>query len=209
MKALSTRNDQPQKASRPFDAERDGFVVGEGAGILILESEEHAIKRNAKIYGELVGIGYTADAYHITAPTPDGDGATRAMQMALEDAGVSIDEVDYINAHGTSTPYNDKVETLSIKNLFGERAHQIPISSTKSMIGHLLGASGSLELITTLLTIKNNKIHPTINYETPDPECDLNYTPNKAVDKTVDIAISNSFGFGGHNVCLVAKKYPI
>ena len=131
------------------------------------------------------------------------------MQMALEDAGVSIDEVDYINAHGTSTPYNDKVETLSIKNLFGERAHQIPISSTKSMIGHLLGASGSLELITTLLTIKNNKIHPTINYETPDPECDLNYTPNKAVDKTVDIAISNSFGFGGHNVCLVAKKYPI
>jgi len=209
MKALSTRNNQPQKASRPFDADRDGFVVGEGAGILILESEQHAIKRNTKIYGEIKGVGYTADAYHITAPTPDGSGATRAMKLALEDAGVSIDEVDYINAHGTSTPYNDKVETLAIKNLFGQRAYQIPISSTKSMIGHLLGASGSLELIATLLTLKFNKIHPTINYETSDPDCDLNYTPNTAVDKTVDIAISNSFGFGGHNVCLVVKKYPI
>lgn len=209
MKALSTRNDQPQKASRPFDAERDGFIIGEGSGILVLESEEHALKRNAKIYGEIIGIGYTADAYHITAPTPNGNGATRGMKIALEDARISIEEVDYINAHGTSTLYNDKIESLAIRNLFGERAYRIPISSTKSMIGHLLGASGSVELIATLLTIQNNKIHPTINYETPDPECDLNYTPNKAVDKTVDIAISNSFGFGGHNVCLVAKKYPI
>ncbi|UCE05004.1 MAG: beta-ketoacyl-ACP synthase II [bacterium] len=209
MKALSTRNNDPQKASRPFDAKRDGFVVGEGAGILILESEDHAIKRNAKIYGEIIGVGYTADAYHITAPTPDGNGATQVMKIALEDAHVSIDEVDYINAHGTSTPYNDKVESLAIKKLFGERAYQIPISSTKSMIGHLLGASGSLELIATLLTVINSKIHPTINYEIPDPDCDLNYTPNKAIDKTVDIAISNSFGFGGHNVCLIAKKYSI
>jgi 3-oxoacyl-[acyl-carrier-protein] synthase II len=208
MRALSTRNDQPAKASRPFDADRDGFVIGEGAGILVLESEQHALKRNANIYGEIVGIGYTADAYHITAPCSDGDGATRVMKIALGDAGISIDEVDYINAHGTSTPYNDKVETIAIKNLFGERARHIPISSTKSMIGHLLGASGSLELIATLLTIQNSKIHPTINYEKPDPECDLDYTPNKAIDKTVDIAISNSFGFGGHNACLVAKKYP-
>jgi 3-oxoacyl-[acyl-carrier-protein] synthase II len=208
MKALSIRNDQPQRASRPFDADRDGFVIGEGAGILVLESEQHAIKRNAKIYGEIAGIGYTADAFHITAPSPNGDGATRVMEIALKDAGISIDEVDYINAHGTSTLHNDKVESLAIKNLFGERAHRIPISSTKSMIGHLLGASGSLELIATLLTIQNHKIHPTINYETPDSECDLNYTPNKAVDKTVDVAISNSFGFGGHNVCIVAKKYP-
>jgi len=209
MKALSTRNEEPQKASRPFDAERDGFVIGEGAGILILEAEQHALKRNAKIYGEIVGIGYTADAYHITAPALDGDGATRVMKIALEDAGISIDEVDYINAHGTSTPYNDKIETLAIKNVFGDRAYKIPISSTKSMIGHLLGASGSLELIAALLTIKFNKIHPTINYEIPDPECDLDYTPNKAIEKTVEVTISNSFGFGGHNVCIVAKKYPI
>ncbi len=209
MRALSTRNDDPQKASRPFDAQRDGFVIGEGAGILVLESEEHAIKRGAKIYGEIIGVGYTSDAYHITTPIPDGDGALRVMKRALEDAGISIEQVDYINAHGTSTPYNDKVETLAIKNLFGDRAYQIPLSSTKSMIGHLLGASGSLELIATLLTIKYNKIHPTINYETPDPECDLDYTPNKAINKTVNIAISNSFGFGGHNVCLVVKKYPI
>lgn len=207
MKALSTRNDAPQKASRPFDAGRDGFVIGEGAGILILESEQHALDRGAKIYGEIVGSGFTADAHHITAPVPDGDGATRAMANALRDARLSIEEVDYINAHGTSTPFNDKIETLAIQNLFGERAYKIPISSTKSMIGHLLGASGSLELIATLLTIGANKIHPTINYETPDPECDLNYTPNQSIDKTVDVAISNSFGFGGHNVCLVAKKY--
>ena len=208
MKALSTRNDAPQKASRPFELDRDGFVMGEGAGILVLESEEHALNRGAKIYGEIMGVAYTADAYHITAPAPDGDGAQRVMRKALEDANVTIEEVDYINAHGTSTQHNDKIETLAIKQLFGERAYKIPISSTKSMIGHLLGASGSLELIATLLTIEHNKIHPTINYEKPDPDCDLNYTPNYAIDKTVDIAISNSFGFGGHNVCLVVKKYP-
>jgi len=209
MKALSTRNHEPQKASRPFDAERDGFVIGEGAGILVLESEEHALNRGAKIYGEIVGAGFTADAFHITAPAPDGEGAKRAMENALRDAHISIEEVDYINAHGTSTLFNDKIETLAIKNVFGDRAYKIPISSTKSMIGHLLGASGSLELIATILTIRSNKIHPTINYEVPDPECDLNYTPNKSIDKTVDIAISNSFGFGGHNVCLIAKKYPL
>jgi len=209
LKALSTRNDDPQKASRPFDANRDGFVVGEGSGILVLESEEHAIKRGAKIYGEIIGIGYSADAFHITAPPSDGNGAIKAMKRAIEDAGISTNDVDYINAHGTSTPFNDKTETLAIKNIFGESAYQIPISSTKSMIGHLLGASGSLELIAVLLTLKYNKIHPTINYETADPECDLNYTPNKAIEKTVDVAISNSFGFGGHNVCLVVKKHPI
>jgi 3-oxoacyl-[acyl-carrier-protein] synthase II len=209
MKALSTRNHEPQKASRPFDAERDGFVIGEGAGILVLESETHALNRGAKIYGEIVGAGFTADAFHITAPAPDGEGAKRAMENALRDAHISIEEVDYINAHGTSTLFNDKIETLAIKNVFGDRAYKIPISSTKSMIGHLLGASGSLELIATILTIRSNKIHPTINYEVPDPECDLNYTPNKSIDKTVDIAISNSFGFGGHNVCLIAKKYPL
>ncbi len=209
MKALSTRNHEPQKASRPFDAERDGFVIGEGSGILVLESETHALNRGAKIYGEIVGAGFTADAFHITAPVPDGEGATRAMKNALRDAHLSIDAVDYINAHGTSTLFNDKIETLAIKNLFGDRAYKIPISSTKSMIGHLLGASGSLELIATILTIRSNIIHPTINYEVPDPECDLNYTPNKSIDKTVDIAISNSFGFGGHNVCLIVKKYPL
>lgn len=207
MKALSTRNDAPQKASRPFELDRDGFVMGEGAGILVLELEEHALNRGAKIYGEILGVAYTADAYHITAPVPDGDGARRVMKKALEDANVTTEEVDYINAHGTSTQHNDKIETFAIKQLFGERASKIPISSTKSMIGHLLGASGSLELIATLLTIENDKIHPTINYEKPDPDCDLNYTPNHAIDKTVDIAISNSFGFGGHNVCLVVKKY--
>lgn len=209
MRALSTRNDDPQKASRPFDADRDGFVVGEGSGIFVLESEEHAVKRGAKIYGEIIGAGYSADAFHITAPPSDGDGAIRAMRRAIEDGHVTTDDIDYINAHGTSTPFNDKTETTAIKTVFGERAYQIPISSTKSMIGHLLGASGSLELIAVLLTLKYNKIHPTINYDRPDPECDLNYTPNKAIDKTVDIAISNSFGFGGHNVSLVVKKYPI
>lgn len=207
MRAISTRNEAPQKASRPFDLNRDGFVVGEGSGILILESEEHALKRGASIYAELAGAGATADAYHITAPSPDGDGAIRVMKIAIEDAGLTLNEVDYINAHGTSTPHNDRTETIAIKSLFGERAKEIAISSTKSMIGHLLGASGSLEFIATVLTIMNNKIHPTINYETPDPDCDLNYTPNKAIEKSVNVAISNSFGFGGHNGCVVAKKY--
>jgi len=209
MKALSTRNDCPQKASRPFDANRDGFVVGEGSGIIILETEEHAIKRSAQIYAELAGAGATADAYHITAPCPDGKGQKKVMQIAIEDAGLSINDIDYINAHGTSTLYNDKTETLAIKSLFGEQAKKIAISSTKSMIGHLLGASGSLELIATIQSVINNKIHPTINYETPDPDCDLNYTPNKAVEKTVNVAISNSFGFGGHNGCILVKKYQI
>lgn len=207
MKALSTRNDDPQSASRPFDADRDGFVMGEGAGILILESEEHALKRNAKIYAEIAGIGYTADAYHITAPVPGGDGAIRSMKNAITDAGADISEIDYINAHGTSTQHNDKTETQAIKNVFGDLAANIPISSTKSMIGHLLGASGALELIATVLMLKNKMIHPTINYSTPDPDCDLNYVPNKAIQKEIKLAISNSFGFGGHNVTIAVKTY--
>jgi len=207
LRAISTRNDAPQKASRPFDKDRDGFVVGEGCGILVLESEDHALKRGARIYAELAGFGATADAYHITAPSPDGEGAACVMQKSLEDAAVSPESVDYINAHGTSTPHNDKTETIAIKAVFGERAGEINISSTKSMIGHLLGASGSVELIATIMTIYQDKIHPTINYETPDPECDLNYTPNQAVERTVKVAISNSFGFGGHNACLVIRKY--
>ncbi len=207
MRALSTRNEEPQKASRPFEANRDGFVIGEGSGILVLESEEHAIKRGAKIFAEVGGAGATADAYHITAPSPDGDGAIRVMKMAIEDAGLKVNDVDYINAHGTSTPHNDRTETLAIKTLFGEQAKEIAVSSTKSMIGHLLGASGSLELIASVLSVVNDKIHPTINYETPDPDCDLNYTPNKPIDKTVNVAISNSFGFGGHNGCVLVKKY--
>ncbi len=207
MKALSTRNDDPLSASRPFDADRDGFVMGEGAGIFILESEEHAIKRNAKIYAELAGIGYTADAYHITAPVPGGDGAIRSMKNAIIDAGADVSEIDYINAHGTSTQHNDKTETQAIKNVFGEFAENIPISSTKSMIGHLLGASGSLELIATVLMLNNKLVHPTINYSTQDPDCDLNYVPNKAIKKEVNLAISNSFGFGGHNVTIAVKTY--
>ncbi|NOZ61197.1 MAG: beta-ketoacyl-ACP synthase II [Calditrichaeota bacterium] len=207
IRALSTRNDAPQKASRPFDLNRDGFVVGEGAGILILESEEHALKRGAKIYAELAGAGATADAYHVTAPDPEGAGAAQAMKIALEDAGISPDEVDYINAHGTSTRYNDIMETKAIKMVFGEHARTLHISSTKSMVGHLLGASGGVEIIAAILSVLNDIIHPTINYETPDPECDLNYTPNVPVKKPVNVAISNSFGFGGHNGTLVVKKY--
>ncbi|HFE53000.1 MAG TPA: beta-ketoacyl-ACP synthase II, partial [Bacteroidetes bacterium] len=207
MHALSTRNDEPERASRPFDAQRDGFVMGEGAGSLVLESLEHAQARGAKIYAELVGVGFTADAYHITAPVPDGSGAALAMKRALEDAGVTPDEVDYVNAHGTSTPYNDRMETKAIKSVFGERAYDIAISSTKSMIGHLLGASGAVEEIATILTVANDVIHPTINYEEKDPECDLYYVPNEAIDRRVRVAISNSFGFGGHNVCLVTRKF--
>lgn len=207
MRALSTRNDDPQRASRPFEADRDGFVVGEGAGIIILESEEHALRRNAKILAEIAGAGATSDAYHITAPTPDGDGAVRVMKMAMDDAGIRPEQVDYINAHGTSTPHNDKIETVAIKTLFGDHAKNIAISSTKSMVGHLLGASGGVEIIATILSVIHDRIHPTINYETPDPECDLDYTPNKMVEKTVNVALSNSFGFGGHNGCLLVKKY--
>ncbi|MCM8821168.1 MAG: beta-ketoacyl-ACP synthase II [Candidatus Omnitrophica bacterium] len=208
MKALSTRNDTPEKASRPFDRERDGFVMGEGAGIVIMETLEHALARNApKIYAEFIGAGMSCDAYHITAPDPDGKGAFLSMKYAIEYAGIKPEEVDYINAHGTSTPLNDKSETSAIKTLFGRRAYEIPVSSIKSMIGHLLGASGAVEFISTVLTIKEGIIPPTINYEFPDPECDLNYVPNKAVEKSVNVAISNSFGFGGHNITLVLKKF--
>jgi 3-oxoacyl-[acyl-carrier-protein] synthase II len=206
MKALSTRNEEPEKASRPFDRDRDGFVMGEGAAVLVLEEYEHAMRRGAKIYAELVGYGATADAYHITAPCADGEGAVKCMLRALEDAKLSPDEVDYINAHGTSTKLNDAVETLAIKKVFGERAYKIPVSSTKSMIGHLLGAAGAIEAVATIMTIHTGIIHPTINYENPDPECDLDYVPNEARKKEVNVAISNSFGFGGHNVCLVFKK---
>lgn len=207
MRALSTRNDDPKRASRPFDLERDGFVVGEGGAIIILEELGHAQARGAHIYAEIVGYGATADAYHITAPVPGGDGAARAMRNALNDAGLLPEDVDYINAHGTSTPFNDKTETEAVKTTFGEYAYKLAISSTKSMIGHLLGASGAMECVATVASIYHDQIHPTINQFVPDPECDLNYTPNKAIDKVVDVAISNSFGFGGHNVCLALRKY--
>jgi 3-oxoacyl-[acyl-carrier-protein] synthase II len=208
MKALSTRNDAPEKASRPFDRERDGFVMGEGAGIVVLETMEHAIARNApKIYAEFIGAGMSCDAYHITAPDPDGKGAFLSMKYALENAGIKPEDIDYINAHGTSTPLNDKSETNAIKKLLGEKAYETPVSSIKSMIGHLLGASGAVEFIATALTIKEGVIPPTINYEFPDPECDLDYVPNKAREKDVKVAISNSFGFGGHNITLVLKKF--
>jgi 3-oxoacyl-[acyl-carrier-protein] synthase II len=207
MKALSTRNDEPQKASRPFDAQRDGFVMGEGGGVIILEELHHALDRGATIYGVLAGIGLTADAYHITAPAPGGEGAVRSMRLCMEDAGVRPEDVDYINAHGTSTPYNDKTETEAIKTVFGEHAWKLSISSTKSMTGHLLGAAGAIEAILTILAVYNNEIPPTINYEFPDPECDLNYVPNTAIKKTVNVAISNTFGFGGHNASLLITKY--
>jgi 3-oxoacyl-[acyl-carrier-protein] synthase II len=207
MKAMSTRNDEPTKASRPFDAKRDGFVMGEGGGILILEELEHAKKRGAKIYAEIAGLGLTADAYHITAPAPGGEGAVRSMNRCMEDAGVKPEEVDYINAHGTSTPYNDKSESEAIKKVFGEHAHKLHVSSTKSMTGHLLGAAGAVETIATVLAIVRDILPPTINYEFPDPDCDLNYVPNKPVKKVVNVAINNTFGFGGHNASLLLKKY--
>ena len=205
-KTLSTRNDEPERACRPFDANRDGFVMGEGSGIVILEELEHARSRGAKIYGELVGYGATGDAYHITTPAPEGDGAARAMQAALEDAGLGAEAVDYINAHGTSTEYNDYFETIAIKRVFGKRADQIPVSSTKSMVGHLLGAAGGAELIACLLAMEHNLIPPTINYEEPDPRCDLDYVPNVARNASLQVAMSNSFGFGGHNAVLVVKR---
>ena len=206
MKALSTRNDEPQKACRPFEKNRDGFVVAEGAGILILEELEFALRRKAKIYGELVGYGYTGDAYHITAPSPDGDGAVRCMRMAIKDGGLKPEDVDHINAHGTSTPLNDLTETLAIKAVFGNHAKKIPISSTKSMTGHLLGAAGSTEAIFTILAIRDGIMPPTINYEEPDPQCDLDYVPNVARRQPIKIAMSNAFGFGGTNATLVFKK---
>lgn len=207
MKALSTRNDDPPGASRPFDLDRDGFVMGEGAGILVLESLESAVRRDAKIYAEVIGAGFSADAYHITQPAPGGEGAVRAMRIALKNAGVVPEVVQYVNAHGTSTSANDKNETQAVATVFGEHASKLNLSSTKSMTGHLLGASGAVELIATALTCRDNVIHPTINQMTADPDCFLNYTPNQAVQREVNVAISNSFGFGGHNVCLVIKKF--
>lgn len=206
-RALSTRNDEPERASRPFDLERDGFVMGEGSGIVILETLEHALNRGAHIYGEIIGYGMSGDAYHMTAPDPEGRGAFLCMQRALKSAGLSVEEIDYINAHGTSTEFNDKIETMAIKKLFKEHAYKLAVSSTKSMTGHLLGAAGAVELIATLLIMENGVIHPTINYDHPDPECDLDYVPNKAREGAVKLALSNSFGFGGTNATLAVKKY--
>jgi len=207
MKALSTRNDAPEKASRPFDKERDGFVASEGAALIILEDLEHAVKRGARIYAEIMGYGFSSDAYHMTAPDPDADGAARSMGMAIKDARVRPEQVAYINAHGTSTPLNDKMETKAIKRVFGEYAYKVHISSTKSMTGHMLGATGAGEAIFSILSIVNSFIPPTINYEYPDEECDLNYTPNKSVSKEIRYALSNSFGFGGTNGSLIFGKF--
>ncbi len=207
MRALSSRNQEPEKASRPFDAERDGFVMGEGAGVLVLEELEHAKARGAKIYAELVGYAATADAHHITAPHPEGTGAFLSMKRALDDASLGPEDIDYINAHGTSTPLNDKAETQAIKSIMGKRAYDIAVSSTKSMTGHLLGASGAVELIATVLSVKEDVVHPTRNQEHPDPDCDLDYVPEGSRSMTVRAALSNSFGFGGHNATLVVKKY--
>jgi len=207
MKALSQNNEAPAKASRPFDQKRDGFVVGEGAGIIVLEELNHARQRNAPIFGEIIGYGFTADAHHITAPHPSGEGAIQAMRIALQMGNVSKQEVSYINAHGTSTQLNDKSETMAIKSLFGDHAYQLQVSSTKSMVGHLLGAAGAVEFIAMLKALEQQVIPPTRNYEHPDPECDLNYTPNQLVEKDFNIALSNNFGFGGHNAVLVAKRY--
>lgn len=207
MKAMSTNNDNPQKASRPFDKDRDGFVMGEGCGILILEELESAIKRNAKIYAEIVGYGMTSDAYHITTPAESGEGAARAMQVAINDAGIEPAQIDYINAHGTSTYYNDLYETMAIKSVFGENAKNVSISSTKSMTGHLLGASGAIEAIVCALAIKDNFVPPTINLENLGEGMDLDYTPNKGKERTINYALSNSLGFGGHNATIVLKKY--
>jgi 3-oxoacyl-[acyl-carrier-protein] synthase II len=203
MRALSTRNNEPHRASRPFDRERDGFVIGEGAAALVLEELEHAKRRNAKIYAEIKGYGATCDAYHITAPDPEGEGAYWAMRLALEDGGVSPEEVDYINAHGTSTQLNDKIETAAIKRLFGEHSKRLWINSSKSMIGHLLGAAGAIEAVITVLSIARGKVHPTRNLEYPDPECDLDYVPEGMREKRIKYAITNSFGFGGHNAVLL------
>lgn len=207
MKALSTRNDEPEKASRPFDKDRDGFVMGEGSGILILEELEHAISRGAHIYAEVVGYGMSADAYHITAPAPEGEGAARAMRNAIKDANILPEDIDYINAHGTSTPFNDKFETMAIKSVFGEYAYKLSVSSTKSMTGHLLGAAGGIEAIACSLAIDEGFIPPTINYTTPDIECDLDYVPNEGRKVEVQYALSNSLGFGGHNASIILKKY--
>ena len=207
LKALSQRNDEPEKASRPFDLNRDGFVMGEGAGVTVLETLDHAKKRNAPILAELVGYGRTSDAYHITAPEPSGRGATRAMDLALNDAGLKPEDIHYINAHGTSTKLNDKGETLAIKTLFKEAAKKVPVSSTKSMTGHLLGAAGGIEFAACVAALRDNVIPPTINYTTPDPECDLDYVPNQARELKLETAMTNSLGFGGHNATLIIKKF--
>ncbi len=206
LKALSTRNDEPKRASRPFDRDRDGFVMGEGAAALVLEEYEHARRRGARIWCELLGYGSTDDAHHITAPNEDADGPSRAMRMALKDGGIPPDRVQYINAHGTSTSLNDKIETAAIKRVFGDHARRLCVSSTKSMVGHLLGASGAIELAVCALSIQHGQVHPTINYETPDPDCDLDYVPNTARDLRVDHALSNSLGFGGHNTSLLLGR---
>jgi 3-oxoacyl-[acyl-carrier-protein] synthase II len=207
MRAVTTRNEEPTKASRPFDAKRDGFVPAEGAGVMILEEMHHALSRGARIHAEIAGVGMSSDAYHVTAPDSDGDGAMRAMRLAVEDAHLQPADVDYINAHGTSTPINDPIETLAIKTLFGDHAYRLAVSSTKSMIGHILGGSGAVEGLACVKTITSGMIHPTINYEYPDPDCDLDYVPNVAREKRVNVVLSNSFGFGGHNACLVFKRF--
>ncbi len=208
MKAISTRNDPPQKASRPFDANRDGFIIGEGGAVLILEELGHALARGAKIYAEIIGHSASADAHHVAAPHPEGEGAQNAMRWALEDARIGPEDIDYINAHGTSTKLNDKTESYAIKKVFGEHAYNLAVNSTKSMIGHAFGGAGAIEAAVVALSVQNDMLHPTINYETPDPDCDLDYVPNKARSQRVNIALSNSFGLGGQNACLVMKKYP-
>ena len=207
MTAISRRNDAPERASRPFDADRDGFVVAEGAAILVLEELEHAKARGAHIYAEILGYGHTSDAYHVTAPLETGEGAAQAIQHALENAGLNASDIDYINAHGTSTPLNDKSETLALKVALGELAYEIPISSTKSVTGHLMGAAGSVEAVFSIKAMQEGFIPPTVNLENPDPECDLNYTPNVGVARNIDYVMSNSFGFGGHNAVLIFSKY--
>jgi 3-oxoacyl-[acyl-carrier-protein] synthase II len=207
MKALSERNDSPETASRPFDATRDGFVLGEGAGIVVLEELEHARARGATIVAEVVGYGQTADAYHITAPAEGGEGAVRAMRLALKEAGADASEVDYVNAHGTSTPANDKNETAAIRTALGDRAYEIVVGSTKSMTGHTLGAAGGVEAVISALVCRNGKIPPTINFHERDPDCDLDYATDGAVERPVRLALSNSFGFGGHNVCLAVRRF--
>jgi 3-oxoacyl-[acyl-carrier-protein] synthase II len=207
MGAVSQRNDEPERASRPFDADRDGFVMGEGAGVLILENLAHAQKRGAHIYAELIGYGASCDAFHITAPDENGVGAARSMQAALDYAGLKPEEIDYINAHGTSTPLNDPAETRAIHSVFGAHARKVPVSSTKSMVGHLMGAAGAVEAIACIKTLETGIIHPTINYETPDPECDLDYVPNQARAAQPRTALSNSFGFGGHNATVIFQKW--
>lgn len=207
MKAMSTRNDEPKRASRPFDAERNGFVMGEGAAVLVLEELEHAKTRGATIYGELAGYGNTADAHHMTAPSPDGEGAARCMKMALNSAGIPYESIDYINAHGTSTPQGDICETSAIKTVFGEHARKLCVSSTKGATGHMLGAAGAIEMSVCMMAMRDQKVPPTINYENPDPECDLDYVPNEARERKVSAIMNNSFGFGGHNACVIAKQF--